>query len=125
MRCKGKALSVLLVVTLLGCLAMPDGILEYVAGPSDFDGSGDPPSEPVAVLHYLSPPLPRPLGHNRSLLLRAPSRASEQGPGPRILLTRLGNSGSSRWMPGRSPRPRRNTSSMRTPLSPGDPARAV
>ncbi len=119
-----QALSVwFLVIALLGCLAIPDSILNDGDDPSDFDVSGDPPA--VAAPRHLSATLRRPVDYDRPFSLHPPPRSSTQWPDPRLLLARLGTWGGSRWMPGRTPHSRRSASATRTPPSLCDPARAV
>jgi len=121
-----QALSVwFFVIALLGCPAIPDGNLDDVDDPLDFDGSGHPRREPVDAIHYLSSPLPRPLDYDRPLSLCTPPCPYTKWPNPRMLLARLWAGSSSRWMPRRTPRPRWSGSATWTPLALCDPARAV
>ncbi len=119
-----QALSVwFLVIALLGCLAIPDGTCNDGDYASDCEVSGDPPA--VAAPRRLSAALPRPVDYDRSVSLLPPPRSSTKRPDPRILFARLGNRGSSRWMPGRTRYPRRSASATRISFSLCDPARGV
>lgn len=119
-----QALSVwFLVIALLGCLAIPDGILNDGDDPSDFDVSGDPPA--VAASRHLSATLSRPVDYDRPVLLHPLPRLSTQWPDLRILLARLGPRGNSRRVPGRTTNPPRMASATRTSLSLCDSATDV
>jgi len=115
----------LLVITLIACLAAPDVILDWVDDHWDFNGPGDPRTDPVAAFWHPSTPPTRPGDYHRPLWHHPPLRPSTQAPHFRVLLARLGSGGGLRKVLWRNLYLPRSGSAARTPHSLFDPARTI